>query len=214
VDACLLCFNRYAHSSPFCAAFLPPHSLSLSNERCHVFHLVKQPNTAIIIIIIINPPLSFHHPSSSSLVLLLIHDLSLAVVCLNVVVHYCFRRLGRALYLWEQYFLYALPSSALITRTTHTFFRNFTRTHIFLPPAYLNVRNKQKGFRSRTACAASGPAAVDTDHLYDAAPRAATGRDCTHCTVTFFFLTFSYPLRSLRCRLLRRLESFLFLFRR
>lgn len=58
---------------------------------------------------------------------------------------------------WEHYFLYALPSSALITRTTHTFFRNFTRTHIFLPPAYLNVRNKQKGFRSRTAAPRMGP---------------------------------------------------------
>ena len=135
----------YAHSSPFCAAFLPPLSLSLSNELVTFFISSNSPNTAIVIII------APHCHPSSSLVLLLIttyHSLLFVSMLLFIIAFVAFG---------EQYFLYALPSSALITRTTHTFFRNFTRTHIFLLPAYLNDRNKQKGFRSRTAVPRLGP---------------------------------------------------------
>jgi hypothetical protein len=142
------------------------------------------------------------------------HDLSLAVVRLNVVVHYCCRRFRCSLYFWEQCFLYALPSFCPHhTHNPHVFPKLHTYTH--LPLSGLSQCPKQtEEVPLSHRCAASGPAAVDTDHLYDAAPRAATGRDCTHCTVVFFFLTLSYPLRSLRCRLSRRLESFLFLFPR
>jgi hypothetical protein len=72
------------------------------------------------------------------------------------------------------------------THNPHVFPKLHTYTH--LAPSGLPQCPKQtKGFPLSHRCAAPGPAAVDTDHLYDAAPRAATGRDCTHCTVISSF---------------------------
>jgi hypothetical protein len=107
-----------------------------------------------------------HHPSLTSIIQNIIipctpthHELSLAVVCSQCcfITFSSFRRSFTSLAFWEPYFLYALASSNLNTRTTHTFFRNFTHVHTFSPPAYLNDRNKQNGFRSRTAAPRLGP---------------------------------------------------------
>jgi hypothetical protein len=118
--------------------------LSLSNELCHVFHLVKQPDTAIIspspspsLIVHLSSNPKHYHPlySYSSRI---ITRCRLFFMLLFIITFSSFRRSFTSLAFWEPYFLYALASSNLIhaQQTIHTFFRNFTRTHI-LPPLRL-----------------------------------------------------------------------------
>ena len=138
VDACPLCSATiptriHLRSGPrFCHGF--PY-LSLMNF-CHVFHLVKQPNTTIITI---TTPHS-HLSSSLSLVLLLIttyHSLLFVSMLLFIIAFVVFRR---SLYLspFGNNISFTLCQALPSSHTTHTFFRNFTRTYISLPPAYLN----------------------------------------------------------------------------
>jgi hypothetical protein len=131
------------------AAFLP-----LPNELLSRFFISRQTKQTpqsppqpqqlplIVIIIIITPLYSYSRVSTRCCL----------SQCFEVVI-YCFR-------LWQQYFLYAS------SHHTHTFFRNFTRTHI-APPYPLSGLpqrpNKQKGIRSLTA--APRPTAMDTDHV-------------------------------------------------
>jgi len=130
VDAGLLCYNRYALSSPLCPPF---HRASLSLMNFIMFFHLVQHHT---IIIITHLPCTPTHISP----LLLFHVLSLL---LSSLLRRPLLRLA-----WEQYSLYNLSASP------HTFFRNFSRIHISSSPCCRLtsiINNKQKSTRSLTA---------------------------------------------------------------
>ena len=110
VDARLLCYNRYALSSPFCPPF---HRPSLMNF-CHVFFFISSNIT-----------------SQSSRTCLVLPTHAYHRCCCLMFLSLLLSLLRRPLLrlAWEKYSLYNLSAPP------HTFFRNFSRIHISSYPS-------------------------------------------------------------------------------
>jgi len=171
VDARLLCYNRYALSSPFCPPF---HRPSLMNFVMSFFflHLVSNKHHT-----------TNHHPICPCTPTHAYHSCCLSHVLSLLLLSLLRRPLHHLA--WERYFLYNTSASP-----PHVFSKlSHASTFLPLPPLrwLTSIINKQK--EPALSPLRLDPAEVDTDHesLYNPAPRAAVGRD--HCTLllSYFF---------------------------